>query len=512
MKHKTTRRDFLKLAGTLPLGVAASNAMQNLEAIRQRQTGKPNVLIVVFDTFSAYHISMHGYQRETTPHLKKLAEKAIVYHNHYAGGNFTTPGTASILTGVLPWTHRAVRLNDEVVEPFLHNNIFNAAKDYYTIAYTHNPWADTLLQQFEGVMDEHVPRLSLMVDSYDKLIQSIFSKDTDIATVSWFRTARVNDTGYAYSLFLSRLYETLSEQNQKTLSAEYPRGLPSAGEAGPNFLLDYAINWMGPKLSAIPQPFLGYFHFLPPHYPYRTHIDFMNVFANDGFVPLQKPEDTFSEGKSIDLLMRRRVLYDEFILHVDDQFNNLFNYLKDNGILDNTWVIFTSDHGELFERGISGHSSHAMYQPAVRVPLLIFEPGRTKGENIYSPTSAIDLLPTICQIIGQETPALTEGTILPPFASQPANKKHDIFTIRSNYTGYKEPITRASITITRDKFKLHYYLGYLERDLPMEITKLFDIDSDPEEMIDLSNIHPDITSELLSEIKKKLDISNQPYI
>ncbi|HVN15826.1 MAG TPA: sulfatase-like hydrolase/transferase, partial [Anaerolineales bacterium] len=109
MKSKFNRRDFLKLAGLTPLSFTAPRLIKGA-----LPTGQKNVLVVVFDAFTASNMSLYGYPRQTTPNLTRLAERAIVYHNHYAGGNFTTPGTASLLTGTLPWTHRAFTLNTMV--------------------------------------------------------------------------------------------------------------------------------------------------------------------------------------------------------------------------------------------------------------------------------------------------------------------------------------------------------------------------------------------------------------
>ena len=67
-------------------------------------------------------------------------------------------------------------------------------------------------------------------------------------------------------------------------------------------------------------------------------------------------------------------------------------------------MVLTSDHGEMFERGISGHGSRVLYQPVVRIPLMIFEPGQQMGADIYEYTSAVDVLPTLAHLTGQETP------------------------------------------------------------------------------------------------------------
>jgi len=86
MKSRFNRRDFLKLAGALPLGLFTSKLDKHFSL----QSDKKNVVIVVFDAFSAYNMSLYGYPRETTPNITRLAERATVYHNHYATSNFTT--------------------------------------------------------------------------------------------------------------------------------------------------------------------------------------------------------------------------------------------------------------------------------------------------------------------------------------------------------------------------------------------------------------------------------------
>src|SRR6266498_4380991 len=182
------RRDFLKLAGLLSLGVSIPSVEKLAKPTSQLQ-GKPkNVIVIVFDAFSAYNIPVYGYERITTPNIARLAKRAVVYHNHFAGGNFTTPGTASLLTGVLPWTHRALNLNGKVVESYVKKNIFGAFKDYYRIAYSHNGYANTFLRQFQNDLDELIPRESFYLESYDSFISTLFKNDDDIASISWIRS------------------------------------------------------------------------------------------------------------------------------------------------------------------------------------------------------------------------------------------------------------------------------------------------------------------------------------
>ena len=281
------RRDFLKLAGLLPLSLAAPRWPRRFSGAG----GQQNVIVVVFDAFSAANISLYGYERDTTPNLKRVAKRAIVYHNHYAGSNFTTSGTASLLTGTLPWTHRAILKNGQVAAPFVSRTIFDVFDDYHRIAYTHNEWAFTLLNQFRSEIDELVAREKLFLKSYDRFVDALFRNDADIASVSWSRDMKL-EGGYAYSLFLSRLHGMIQNRQVGRLDALFAHGLPASG-IGP-FLLEEAMDWVASTLGLIPRPFFGYFHFLPPHAPYTTPLEFADRFKDDWYTVRLRSPTTFS--------------------------------------------------------------------------------------------------------------------------------------------------------------------------------------------------------------------------
>ena len=508
MKNPITRRDFLKLAGLLPLSVAAPN-ISNLPT-KIQQTGKPqNVIIVVFDAFSAYNISLYGYQRETTPNLNRLADRAVVYHNHYAGGNSTMPGTASLLTGTHPWTHRAFGLDKKTLETsFVNKNIFSALQKYYRLAYTHNPVADRILTQFSKKMDEHVPLEKLFLAN-DAFINKMFNNDKDTASVSWVRTTKRKEEGFAYSLFLSRLMEKQRERLISDLRSEYPVGIPHIA-ADDYFLLEDAIDWLGSSLGNLNQPFIGYFHFLPPHRPYLTHRDFLNQFTKDGFTPTIKPLDMFAEDKTIEFLLRKRIDYDEFILYLDREFGRLIDTIDTLGMLENTWIILTSDHGEMFERGILGHITPVLYQPLIRIPLVIFEPGRKNRTDVYSNTSAVDLLPTLLQVSGQKQADWVEGEVLPPYGPTKPNPERNLYVVQARYNDQYKPLSIATIVLVKGQYKLMYFFGY-EKLGERERLELYDIENDPEELNDLSSLKRETANEMLNEIKTKLVKVNAPY-
>ena len=395
-----------------------------------------------------------------------------------------------------------------VAPPFDKQNIFSAFP-YYPIAYTHNGWAYTLLRQFQTEIEELIPREQLLLASYDNIIPELFKNDDDIASVSWVRNMRARQDGFAYSLFLANLYEWLQAKKIENLKELFPRGLPTTGSDN-GFLLGEAVDFIAERLSLIPQPFVGYFHFLPPHFPYRTSLEFYNVFKDDGFSLIEKPLDILIKNEDKNLLARRTG-YDEFILYCDKEFARFYEQLEIAGLLENTWLVLTSDHGEMFERGISGHSTDTLYEPVIRVPLVVFEPGRTEGMDIHIPTNNIDVLPTMLHVTGNPIPEWLEGIVLPPYSTSPSDPNRSIFVMRANDNDPFAPLTRASTMILKDRYKLHYYFGYPQ--VPENgLIKLFDVQDNPEEMNDLYTVKKDTASELLNELKAKLTEVNEPYL
>jgi arylsulfatase A-like enzyme len=509
MDHQLNRRDFLKLSGIFSLGVSLPQLF--LEPSDPYQSSEAdNVLIIVFDAWSAYNISLYGYDRDTTPNLSRLADRAVVYHNHYAGGNFTTPGTASLLTGTHPWKHRAFRHNSQVDESYVDKNLFHAFKNHYRLAYSHNPLVNIFLKQFAGKIDEYIHQQRFLLQN-DWIINSLFNNDEDIASVSWIRAMKRQLNGSTYSLYLPQLYEKIKDARIVTYQDNFPEGLPSVLEDN-YFRLEDGINWLNQNLDILPKPFLGYFHYLPPHFPYKTHAEFKNRFVNDGWKQIVKPKHLFSRQYSPERLYKSRTEYDEFILYVDREFDRLHDYLEQSGMLDNTWVVLTSDHGELFERGIRGHLTFTLHQPVIRVPLMIFEPGSKTRKDVYAPTSAIDLLPTLMQVTGQGKLDWVEGEILPPFTQGHPARDNRVYALQARRTNTGYPINEGTVMLVKDGYKMMYFFGYEELEDRGEMIELYDLENDPDELNNLSTAQKGIVDELRGEILEKISEVNEPYL
>ena len=504
-KHDLNRRDFLKLAASA--SAAAALPSLHLAPSRAAAPGQPNIIILVFDAFSARHISMYGYDRETTPNISRLAEKATVFHQHYAGGNFTFPGTSSLLTGTYPWTHRGFNPFMGVDPYFADHNLFSAFDQYYRQAYTHNSVADTLLKQMQDSMDKLKPRQDLYLDK-DFVSDILFSNDEDTATISWWQSVVKKGRKGTYSLFFSHFYRAYKEHILEKYADLYPRGLPNIRDDN-FFLPEDANNWTLEQVADMPRPFLGYFHYLPPHDPYLTRADFVDTFKNDGFEPIKKPEHIFSRGRTYAELAYDRRWYDEYILLVDKEFGRMYTHLEETGALEDSILVLTSDHGEQFERGIEKHYHEGLHQPVVQVPLMIFQPGQTTRQDVTSATSAVDLLPTLLHLAGGSAPEWVEGEILPPFNEQTPDPHRAIFTVEAKDSQQYGEINPGSFMILKDGYKLTYYTGWDRQKDHDPLIELYAIVDDPEEMNNLAAELPDVRDALLDELMARIEEANE---
>ena len=226
-----SRGEFIKLLGLSPLlfsrlpDILPGGAKGSPG---QETSGLPNFLIVVFDTLSASNLSLYGYSRRTTPNLERLAQYATVYHRHYSPANFTSPGTASLLTGVYPWRHRAIHMHSQVDPQYVSQNLFALPEAYTSFAYTHNPLAYILLHQQRKLIDAlaEIEELSLYSDS---AADRWFNRDYSVAYEAELLLYR-NGVYPSGSLFFSIFDRIRREKQQNKMEQQYqdafPRGYP----------------------------------------------------------------------------------------------------------------------------------------------------------------------------------------------------------------------------------------------------------------------------------------------
>lgn len=508
-----SRRDFLKLSSAILGSAAISKVMPGKGGMTGAAGDRPSVLILLFDTMSAPHLSLHGYPRRTTPNLERFAQRATVYHAHYSNGTYTTPGTASILTGLLPWTHRAVNPAALVHRGLTDNNVFRAVgREYHRIAYSQNLWAELFLRQFDSEIEQHLPAISFAYPN-PLLLGEWTARDTiPYFAYEDFLVGGVKiDTPYPGSALLGML--DIAAGRGKNVDAELRqvnvKTLPFNGHFyyKNRTVFDGILETV--REAARPdRPYFGYFHLWSPHGPYAPQGEFASLFDDDLKLPRKPRHPLVKKGFiSNPVLNAYCRAYDQYIADLDAEFGRLMDAMEQEGLLENTCVVVLSDHGQLFERGVHGHSSPLLYDQGIHVPLIISVPGQAERRDVYEATSNVDLLPTLAALTGGEPPARLEGRVLPGLGI-PSDDPISVFCVDAKENPAFRPFDRASFALIRGAQKLIWYLGYPEVD---ELVELYDLHEDPHELNDLSAADPLTTKRMLEELKAAREAADEPY-
>ncbi|MBL8102211.1 MAG: sulfatase-like hydrolase/transferase [Anaerolineales bacterium] len=504
---KISRRSFLKLVGAAAPAVlfpaVTSWAEKNLN---QGDSSKPNVIILLLDAMSATNLSVYGYPRPTTTNLERFADHATVYHSHYSGGNYTIPGTASLLTGTYPWTSRALNYSAGVKADLIGDNIFGAfGEDYHRLAFPQSMMANFVVSQFQDDINTFLP-----ADAFGKLnflLNDYFPKDRNMALRA-LDDFMFQMQAKPASLVLGPLQWSLYYRDSARLATKgYPMGLPHNSTYPIYFNLEDLFGGITSLIPALPQPFFTYLHLYPPHAPYRASERFDSKFVGDGWWPNAKPVHRFSDGFSETKLTSTRRRYDEYIASLDWEIGKLFDAWEAEGVFENSYVIVTSDHGEMFERGEARHTTALLYDPVVHIPLLISAPGQKIRHDVHAPTNAVDVLPTLMQLTGNSIPTQTEGKLLPGLGGV-EDFERSTFTVEAKRNPAYAPLTKATVAMRKGTYKLIYYTGYEAQDS----FELYDLAEDGEELRDLYPEAPEIAKKLREELLETLLAADTPYI
>lgn len=513
---KISRRDFLQASSAAIPALAGTFSLASLTRLGQQLlslpqgSSMPNILILVLDALSARNMSLYGYDRQTTPMLEKFAQKATVYHRHYAAGNFTTPGTASLLSGVYPWAHRAINYYGTTTPFFADQNLFSLlAGSYHNFFYTHNPLAYKLVYPFR----KHIERFFRVSDwglDSNSPTQILFQEDFVTAYDAEYFLFRSLETlpGSVFLSALNRQFEhgLHSQELNRQYRQQFPDGLPASPYM--LFTLQDTFEHLYRHLLSQAAPYLGYVHVLPPHGPYNTRSEFKGRFMDDLVFP-EKPVHPLAENDfPPDGLAILRRKYDEFILYTDAEFGSLYQRLDEQGLLENTYIIVTSDHGEMFERGTWSHFTPILYEPIMHIPLLIHAPGQRQRQDVFVPTSAVDVLPSLLQFAGLPIPDWCEGLPLQGLDGQTVDFDRSIFVVEAKSSSKFARLKTATLAMVRGPYKLIRYFGYT--GFP-DSYELYHLGEDPEEMEDLYPHEHAIAQTLQAEMEQHLEEADLPF-
>jgi arylsulfatase A-like enzyme len=411
---------------------------------------RPHVFVLVLDTVRADHMSVYGYGRDTTPELARLVAtrpNAALFPRAVANGTWTVPSHASLFTGRLPHEHGAHFALDGSVRMG-----FGIAADVPTLAERLHAGGYATLAAYGN---------------------------------HWLRSVEGLDRGFERYLRapdrdeLPFVGEALRQRFLPGVSWEAAKGCARANEVNAT-LLSLVEPW-----ARGPNPLFAFANYVDAHGPYAPPAPFRGRFAP--WRPGERSEH-LALGHSAERRAELAARYDEELAYLDHHVGELFRALERLGLLDRSWVFVTADHGEAFgEHGVLEHGT-TVHQEVTRVPLIVFPPAGASIPVSEAPVSLIDVAATAAAIGGVDLPGpgrdlrVLEGARLRPTIAE----------------FYGDPVKAASLgalakrparAVWLDRHKLIAYADGFH---------LFDLDSDPGELVDLASGLPALAAHLAS--------------
>ena len=362
--------------------------------------GSPNVLLIVLDTVAASHSSLNGYERATSTTLVELAERGIRFDSAQAAASWTLPSHATMFTG--RWLHElSVGWLTPLDEGCPTLAEFLGARGYATAGFVANTKycaSDSGLGRgFTHYRDYIFPELTA------------------------FRTpVLVSRALLGIHPIVDLLVDRPEFARLRPYGHEFWRSLVDDRKAA-KVVSRELLDWLSQRVQP-ERPFFVFLNYFDAHAPYHLPPGRVHRF---GLAPTDSHRwgliQYWAELDKTRLSPWEIALaadaYDDCVADLDEQLGKLLDELHRRGVLHQTWVIITSDHGESFgeHTGIYTHGS-SLYQTELHVPLLIIPPGVGATKQVVKETVSLrDLAATIVDVLGLEAGSPFPGYSLARF-------------------------------------------------------------------------------------------------
>lgn len=361
----------LALLMLVGLGVRAITVEQALRIgppPRSATPGARNVVLITLDTLRAANMGLYGYERPTTPELEKLAAESLVYDRAYSTTSWTLPSHASMFTGL--WSHptraswtTAMRSDVPTLAEILRGRGYDTAGFVANLAYC--------------------TRRSGLARGFARYEDHVLDLETILLTTA-----------------VGRSLDHLVRLATGASPPDYP-GRKDAETVRADFL-----DWLDEREGG--RPFFAFINFFDVHQPYETAEPWRSTYDHRrpgederAVIRLAAKAST----TNLDYMDR----YDGAIAYLDHQVGLLVAELRRRGLLDDTLLVITSDHGETFgEHRAEGHGA-SLYAETLHVPLLIRAPGVPAGLRLGTELSLRDLGRTILELVLDQATVAASG-------------------------------------------------------------------------------------------------------
>lgn len=407
----------------------------------------PNLLLITLDTTRADHLSCYGGPAGLTPSLDKLAAEGTLFENAFSQTNQTNPSHVSIMSGVPALEH--------------------------------------------GVMNNYTP----LPDNAD-LLSLAFRR-------AGRRTAAFPSSHHVSTILGWRGFDDIYDVppvNDEFLSARE--------------VTDRAVAWLGEHGA---RPFFMWVHYFDPHAPYQPPAEvaaqFYTTDPDAGAGPdLRQLHPSIRKHAwlaGVRDLAFPRVMYQAEIHETDAHLGRLLEQLDALGLQRSTGVVVVGDHGENLGEHEMYFNHYFVFEPALRVPLIVRMPGFPPGVRVAPRVGHLDIVPTLAELYGLTIHHRLGGVSL---AASLRGQRSPALDERSVFV--HEHGKNRQVAVRDGRFKIVYTIDDITADRPPlraapgEVW-VFDLESDPGELRNVAAEHADLVERHRARVRPWFELGVQ---
>ena len=404
---------------------------------------KPNVLIIGVDSLRRDHTSLDGYFRQTTPHIDKLfGESGTNFPHCFSPSIPTPPGYSALLTGRDCFGTGVVTLSNVPELP-------SETTTLQAILKAHG-YTSTMVGFGDGPFTHGFDNFLSYPDSWGRWAKGRSHKAESLNSVAIPELKRLAAQDEPFFLFLRHM----DPHSPYLPPAPFERMFYDGDEFDPNNKsLEGAYSF---------KPFCDYFYpWFPPPCTDSNYID---------------------------------AQYDGAIAYMDSCIQNIFTTLDALGILDDTLIVFTSDHGETLNEHECYYDHHGTYDNTLSVPLALRLPGVVPmGFEFDDMVQQKDLVPTILDILGiDKSPYVFDGrSLMPLMQGEDRVMETEMYITEATWMrkhGWRTPEWKLIRALEPD---FHF-------KKPVELYNLL---KDPEELHNVADENPEVVDMLTKRME-----------
>ena len=468
-----------------------------------------NIILIVTDAVRARNLSCYGCARRTSPNIDALAKKGVLFENAYACSNNSDSSLLTIFSGKFPRRHGIVTHGSRIMNKDLEKlpcNIFLPQilkkHGYSTLAIS------SMMLLSRPITRLHRRGYDFCYGTYGSNQPPIFK----ILRTGWklFRQLKSN-----------KFISPMINRSQKIKEIKNKLGIDIDAEAVTNAAINLIEKHQNEK-------FFLFIHYEDTHGPYRAPESLTSQFydrtrknneddrilkeAIDQFDNKRKPtlgpvKEWLEAAPNLSYIL---ALYDGAIAFIDHEIGRLMEAVGNYGILDNTLIVLTSDHGESHtEHGIY-FDSHGLYDVSIQVPLIFKFSNFYQNKRIRNLVQHVDLTPTIMDILQVKMPKVLDGKSLIPQIENEKEQLHSAVYAEEGCTEWK-------VAIRTDR---HKYI-YAPSEAGATCRKcnrvhggseeLYDLKYDPEETQNIAQKQLEMAAALKKRLLKWTDSFERTY-